>query len=102
MNAAAKPPSETISHADGVVVSARSDVASAARLLRDRGVRHLLVVDDGPNSVERNVGTVTGHDIAVFVVACERDPRTVKVADVMQRPSECQEGRLFKPSACSA
>ena len=83
MNAAAQCRIETSSGEDAVI-SVEADVATAARLLRDRGVRHLIVKDLRSLSKEGIAGILDGHDIAVTVVACERDPRSVTVADVMQ------------------
>jgi CBS domain-containing protein len=60
-------------------VTVRSDatIVDAARLMRDRDIGPLVVVDD-----ERVRGIVTDRDIVVRAVAEGRDPSSVRIADV--------------------
>ncbi len=53
-------------------------VRDAARMLRDRRIGALLVLDRG-----KLCGIITERDITYRLVADERDPRTTRVADVM-------------------
>src|SRR5262245_30317595 len=80
-----------------VVVSENVDVASAARLMRDHGVQSLVVVEGASGSHHRVIGIVSGYDIAVTVVAYERDPRTVLVVDVM-RPAQVNDHSVNRTS----
>ena len=58
-------------------VQADASVVEAARLMRDDDVGLLPIVEG-----ERLVGTITDRDIAIRVVAEERDPNSVKVQEV--------------------
>ena len=57
-------------------VSSDATVAEAARVMRDGDVGLVPVVDG-----DRLVGTVTDRDIAIRVVAEERDPNTTTVRE---------------------
>lgn len=58
------------------------DVTTAARVMRDRDVGAVPVVeDDGP----RLVGIVTDRDLTLRVLATEGDPRRTRLEDVMTR-----------------
>jgi len=68
------------------VVSVRKtdELMTAARLMRERHVGYLVVVEpDFAGSTLRPIGVLTDRDIVVSVVARERDPRTLLVGDVM-------------------
>jgi CBS domain-containing protein len=69
-----------------VTVRAFDELMSAARLMREKHVGYLIVVEpafvDGTYSP---VGVLTDRDIVVSVVAREIDPRTLRVEDVMTR-----------------
>ena len=65
-------------------ISARDTVADAARLMRERHVGSLVVVDG--DAGRRPVGMFTDRDIAVGVVALDLDPQTTLVGTAM-RPS---------------
>ncbi len=58
-------------------VQADASVVDAARLMRDDDVGLLPIVDG-----ERLVGTITDRDIAIRVVAEERDPSSINVREV--------------------
>src|SRR4030095_11457490 len=60
-----------------VTVAADDPVTRAAALMRDAGTGDVLVVEDG-----RLVGIVTDRDIAIRVVAAERDLRSTTVREV--------------------
>lgn len=57
----------------------------AARLMRDRRVGCLVVVEEASPSQRVVVGILTDRDIAVGVVAADRDPHGMRVDDVMTR-----------------
>lgn len=59
-------------------------VAEAARLMRERHVGDLIVVD--PARGQRPIGIVTDRDIVVEVVAAGLDPAFVKVGDLVLEP----------------
>jgi CBS domain-containing protein len=62
---------------DPVTVESDATIVDAARLMRDRDIGPLLVVDGG--TVQ---GIVTDRDIVVRAVADGRDPSTVRIAEV--------------------
>ena len=62
---------------DPVTVSSDSTVVEVARLMRDRDIGPVLVVDG-----DRVSGVVTDRDIVVRAVADGRDPGSVRVADI--------------------
>ena len=60
-------------------------VNEAARLMRERSVGCLVVVEQ-PSPDERIVvGMLTDRDIALGVVAADRDPHGMRVGDLMSR-----------------
>lgn len=62
----------------------RASAVEAAKLMRERRVGFLVVLDE--ECVERRpVGVLTDRDILLKVVACEVDPCSVMVADIMAR-----------------
>jgi CBS domain-containing protein len=63
---------------DPVTVDASAPVAEAARVMRDRHVGDVMVLQGG-----RLRGIVTDRDIVVRVVAEERDARTSRAGDVV-------------------
>jgi len=63
-----------------VTIGRESDVAAAARLMRDEHVGY-LVVTGVPNG--RPIGVLTDRDIVLKVTARGRNPENVKVSDVM-------------------
>jgi len=60
-------------------------VEEAARVMREQQVGSLVVVEER-NAAERQVvGMLTDRDIVTQVVAAQRNPQAVRVADVMSR-----------------
>ncbi len=76
-----------------VTVTPRTDVIAAAKLMRERHVGFLVVVEPEPLATYgRPVGVLTDRDIVVSVVAQEADARTLTVADLMNRgPATVEE-----------
>jgi CBS domain-containing protein len=69
---------------DSVTVRGSDEVTEAARLMRERHVGFLVVVEpDFAGSTVRPVGVLTDRDIVISVVAREVNPRTVLVRDIM-------------------
>ncbi|HLM37644.1 MAG TPA: CBS domain-containing protein [Gaiellaceae bacterium] len=58
-------------------IEAESTVVEAARLMKEKDVGIIPVVEDG-----RLVGTVTDRDIATRVVAAGKDPQSVSVREI--------------------
>ena len=72
-----------------VVIAYRSMALSeAARLMRDRHVGSLVIVEGG-DAGKLPVGMPMDRDIAMAVVAADRDPRTMAVGEVMTRDVVC-------------
>ncbi len=69
---------------DVVVVSPKDELVDAAKIMRDKHVGFLIVVE---NAGDRRVpiGVVTDRDIVVQVIAREVEARSVVVGDVMTR-----------------
>lgn len=69
-----------------IVVVAPKDIsiAEAARLMREQHVGSLVVVEPRGEG-EAVIGILTDRDIVLSVVACDLDPRTMTVGDIMQR-----------------
>lgn len=63
-----------------VTMTATASVRDAARLMRQKKVGAVVVVNGN-----RPAGILTDRDIAMSVVADGRDPSTVQVGDVMHR-----------------
>ena len=89
-----------------VTIRPFEELLAAARLMRERHVGYVVVVEpmflDGSH---RPVGVLTDRDIVVKVLAREVDPRTLRVGDVMTRePMTASRGfsitaaRPFQPS----
>jgi CBS domain-containing protein len=57
----------------------------AARLMRDRHVGCLVVVEERTLEDRVVVGMLTDRDIAIGVVAADRDPHGMRVGDVMSK-----------------
>jgi len=69
-----------------VTVTADQTVAAAARLMREKHVGLLVVVDSGEVKPDlKPVGVLTDRDIVTAVVAKDADARALKVGDVMTR-----------------
>jgi CBS domain-containing protein len=71
---------------NAVTIRPFEELLTAARLMRERHVGYVVVVEplfaDGSH---RPVGVLTDRDIIVKVFAREVDPRTLRVGDVMTR-----------------
>jgi CBS domain-containing protein len=61
-------------------VDASSSVVEAAKLMRDEDTGVIPIVDG-----DRLVGTITDRDLAIRVVAEDKDPQATSVADVASR-----------------
>jgi CBS domain-containing protein len=69
-----------------VTVRRHEDLATAARMMRERNVGCLVVVEPaGAIGGEKPIGVLTDRDIVTVVVARGTDPRGVIVDDVMTR-----------------
>jgi CBS domain-containing protein len=69
---------------DVVTVHGSDDLVTAARLMRERHIGYLVVVD-GRGASGRPVGVLTDRDIVIAVVARGVDPASLRVEDVMTR-----------------
>ena len=67
-----------------VYVHPSISVSEAARVMRDRHVGSVVVVEE-TDSGRIPVGLLTDRDIAIAVVAHDHDASTMRVADVMTR-----------------
>jgi CBS domain-containing protein len=71
---------------DVVTVRPGEELLRAARLMREKHVGYLVVVEPAPREgTVRPVGVLTDRDIVVTVIAREIDPRSLRVEDVMTR-----------------
>ena len=69
-----------------VTVRRHEELATAARMMRERNVGCLVVVEPAAGiGGERPIGMITDRDIVTNVVACEADPRCLVVEDAMTR-----------------
>jgi CBS domain-containing protein len=67
-----------------VSVQTGDDVVTAARLMREKHVGSVVVVEAVPGmNIRRPVGILTDRDIVVTVVAPNANPNEFKVSDVM-------------------
>jgi CBS domain-containing protein len=71
---------------DVVVCSPGTHVLAAARIMRQKHVGDLVVVDD-PDGDQTPLGMITDRDIVVEVLGKELDPGTVTVAEIMRKPA---------------
>jgi CBS domain-containing protein len=69
-----------------VCCSSDTHVLAAARLMRERHVGDLVVVDDLDGD-QTPLGMVSDRDIVVEVLARELDPRKLVVRDIMRAPA---------------
>jgi CBS domain-containing protein len=58
-------------------------IDEAARVMRDQQVGSLVVVEERNAAARQVVGILTDRDIVTQVVAAQKDPQTMRVADVM-------------------
>ena len=74
-----------------VHIAPEASVRDAARLMRERHVGAIVVLNHGDGK-RTPIGIVTDRDIAISVVAAGVDPDAVTVRDVMSRPvATCTE-----------
>jgi len=70
---------------DVVFCGADSTALAAARLMRERHVGDVVIVDE-PNGDQTPIGVVTDRDIVVEVIAKEQNPAQVTVREIMRTP----------------
>lgn len=77
-----------------VTIEAHEGLENAARLMRERHIGYLIVVEaQPPHEAPRPIGVLTDRDIVVGVLAKGADARLLKVGDVMTRqPVTVSEG----------
>jgi CBS domain-containing protein len=68
---------------DVVTVDGSATVADAVKLMKEKGVRALIVDRRGEDDA---YGIVTQRDVVYRVLAERRDPKTVKVHEIMTKP----------------
>ncbi len=69
-----------------VTVRKHEEIATAARMMRERNVGCLVVVESaGTMGGERPIGMLTDREIVTTVIAGDGDPRAVTVGEVMTR-----------------
>jgi CBS domain-containing protein len=69
-----------------VTIRAHEELEIAAKLMRERHIGYLIVVEPyPPHAAPRVVGVLTDRDIVVGVLAKGTDPRQFKVGDIMTR-----------------
>jgi CBS domain-containing protein len=66
-----------------VTIRASDDLSTAARLMREKHIGYLIVVEPTSQGERTPVGVLTDRDIVVAVVAQDADPRALTVGDVM-------------------
>jgi CBS domain-containing protein len=68
-----------------VITHPGASLCEAARLMRDRRVGCLVVVEEKPRREPVVVGMITDRDITIGVVAADRDASCMHVSDLMSR-----------------
>jgi CBS domain-containing protein len=69
-----------------ITVRESEDIAAAARLMRQKHVGYLVVVEpDFAGSTFRPVGVLTDRDIVIKIVAQDINPRKAQVSEAMSR-----------------
>lgn len=69
-----------------VTIREFDELSSAAKLMRERHVGYLIVVDPQPLDAKlKPIGVLTDRDIVVGVLARDADIRALRVGDVMTR-----------------
>lgn len=77
------PTARDIMTTDVVTIDGNATVREAIDLMREKGVRCLIVERRSPDDA---YGIVTQRDIVYEVVAWQRDPTEVKVHEIMTKP----------------
>lgn len=70
---------------DVVFCSRETTALEAARLMRQKSIGDVIVVDD-PDEDLSPVGVVTDRDLAIKVIAAGLDPAKTSVAEIMHTP----------------
>jgi CBS domain-containing protein len=69
-----------------ITIRAHEELQAAAKLMRERHIGYLVVVEEQPpETPARPVGVLTDRDIVITVLAKGEDPRQLRVGDVMTR-----------------
>jgi len=69
---------------NAVTVQASDGLTAAARLMREKHVGFLVVVEPAPQEgAVVPIGVITDRDIVVSTIALDVDPKTLSVGDVM-------------------
>ena len=68
-----------------VTIRESEDLTAAARLMRERHIGYLVVVEPHLSGALQPIGVLTDRDIVVSVIAKGADPRELRVGDVMTR-----------------
>ncbi|HYM43256.1 MAG TPA: CBS domain-containing protein [Steroidobacteraceae bacterium] len=77
-----------------VTILQTEELGAAARLMRERHIGYLVVVEPHLPGSFRPTGVLTDRDIVVAVVARGEDPRQLRVGDVMTRqPTVVEESK---------
>jgi|SRR5271165_3961125 len=69
-----------------ITIRKSDELTTAARLMRDKHIGYLIVVESNPDKTLNPVGVLTDRDIVVAVIAKDTDPRALTVGDVMTVP----------------
>jgi len=77
---------------DIVYCAPEASVLAAARIMRERHVGDLVVVDESEEGDQIPLGMVTDRDIVIEVLAQGRDPEAVAVRDIMRKPAVIARG----------
>jgi CBS domain-containing protein len=77
------PTAKDIMTTDVVTIEGTASVADAVALMKEKGVRALIVDRRGP---EDAYGIVTQRDVAYDVLAQGRDPSEVQVHEIQSKP----------------
>jgi CBS domain-containing protein len=77
---------DSLCHRDPVTICPSDEVLAAAQLMREKHVGCLVVIERNTTLERRRpVGVLTDRDIVVAVVACQADPGSLRVEDIMTR-----------------
>ena len=92
----------TVCRRDVVTVDAAEGLTQAARLMRQRHVGFLIVVEANSSNPDLKViGVLTDRDIVTAVIAKDADARTLRVGDVMTRnPLMAIEAGSIEATVC--
>ena len=77
------PTAKDIMTTDVVTIDGTASVADAVALMKEKGVRALIVDRRGP---EDAYGIVTQRDVAYDILAQDRDPSAVQVHEIQSKP----------------